>query len=133
VQVVLATAHWLRFGYGSEGNELHGITNRERVNNNRACIGTAVGRQRYVTRVLEPIAHAIGRHRALFGWLILNEGYSMVDKEDSVRTMRDASHTRTHAHTHTARARTDVHVHVHAHVYTCTYTSRFTHTRSVAR
>lgn len=48
VQIVLSTAHFLRFGYGGEGAELHGITNRDRVHHNRGLLATAQGVDAYV-------------------------------------------------------------------------------------
>lgn len=74
----------MRAGFGGETMTLHDLTNRDRVNNCRALLGTAAGRAAYVSRVLTPLLHAVGRHPALLGFLIINEGYSLVQKEDAL-------------------------------------------------
>ena len=86
VQIALSTAHFLRYGYGGEGTELHGITNRDRVANCWWLLATSTGTAAYVHTVLNPILNRLGRHPALLGFLIVNEGYSMVRKEDTVLT-----------------------------------------------
>ena len=74
LQIVLSTAHFLRYGYGGEGGVLHEITNRDRVANNHALFATPQGNAAYVRRVLQPLLQRIGKHPALFGFLIVNEG-----------------------------------------------------------
>ena len=132
VQIALSTAHFLRFGYGGEGTELHGITNRDRVANCKGLLATTAGTRAYLSnvasgashraqlaswlppglaalqepqstactcftadravlsscmrQVVDPMLRLLEGHPALLGFLIVNEGYSMVAKEDSVLT-----------------------------------------------
>lgn len=78
VQVVLSTAHFLRFGYGGEGAELHEVVNRDRV---AYCVGlfaTERGMNAYIQAVLDPLLTKVRGHPALLGFLVVNEGYAMV-------------------------------------------------------
>ena len=74
IQVVLSTAHFLRYGYGGEGGELHELVNRDRVNHLRGLVGTSEGTTAYTKTVLEPLLQAVREHPALFGFLVVNEG-----------------------------------------------------------
>ena len=92
LQLVLSTAHFLRFGYGGPDFELHGIPNRKRVNNLQVMLSSEAGTAAYIQHVLEPLLNAIGPHPALLGFLVANEGYSMVAKDDkNVPTETDAT------------------------------------------
>jgi len=86
VQVVLSTAHFLRFGYGGEGAELHEIVNRDRVAHCVGLFATERGMNAYIQAVLDPLLTKVQGHPALLGFLVVNEGYAMVRKEDSVLT-----------------------------------------------
>ena len=48
VQLVLSTAHFLRFGYGGPDFELHGITNRQRVANLHLMLSSEEGIAAYL-------------------------------------------------------------------------------------
>ena len=67
VQLVLSTAHFLRYGYGGEGFVLHDITNRDRVHNLKNLLGTTVGTTAYIRKVLDPLLVAVDGHPALMG------------------------------------------------------------------
>ena len=86
VQVVLATAHFCRCGWGGCDKVLHGVRNGDRVARNHQMLSTEDGIAGYVEHVLDPILRTIGRHPALFGFLVLNEGYGMVRAEDNLFT-----------------------------------------------
>ena len=84
VQVVLGTSHWLRYGFGGADGVLKGlISNRERVENNQRLVGTEEGVGAYIAHVVRPLCRRIGRHPALMGFLVVNEGYSMVPHEST--------------------------------------------------
>jgi hypothetical protein len=92
VQVVLATAHFLRFGWGGPENTLGGIKNRDRVVNIQRMMSSSAGIDAYIERVLDPLLEAIGPHPALMGFLIVNEGYAMVRKaEKALSSETDAT------------------------------------------
>ena len=57
VQIALSTAHFLRFGYGGEGTELHGITNRDRVANCKGLLATTAGTRAYLSNVASGASH----------------------------------------------------------------------------
>ena len=86
VQVVLATAHFCRCGWGGCENSLRGVRNADRVARNRKMLGTAAGIDAYLRNVLTPLVEAVGRHEALAGFLIMNEGYSLVRSQDNLFT-----------------------------------------------
>ena len=72
VQVVLATAHFLRCGWGGCEHTLMGVRNSDRVRRNHRMMATAAGLQAYLDHVVSPVVAAVGRHAALFGFLVLN-------------------------------------------------------------
>jgi hypothetical protein len=78
LQIVLSTAHWLRYGAGGETPE-----NVTRVNNNRFMFEDTVATQAYIDNVIKPITQAIGVHPGLFGYLIINEASGMFYSEDA--------------------------------------------------
>ena len=86
LQIVLGTAHFLRFGYGGPDNVLNGISNRERVRNIHSMMTNESGIAAFLERVIDPIAASLGGavHPAVLGFLIVNEGYAMVRKDDKV-------------------------------------------------
>ena len=84
LQIVLGTAHWLRFGYGGPEQELHGISNRQRVANIQRMMTTDAGVAAFLARVVDPIVAELGDHPALFSVLIFNEGYAAVNKDEKV-------------------------------------------------
>ena len=77
-----AAAHFFRYGFGGADYTLHDITNRQRVANLHHMLTDGAGMAAYLQRVVEPMLDALGPHPALFGFLLLNEGYSMVGKDD---------------------------------------------------
>ena len=84
VQVVLGTSHWLRYGFGGADFVLKGlISNRERAENNRRLVGTEEGIAAYIAHVVRPLCRRVGRHPALMGFLVVNEGYAMVPHEST--------------------------------------------------
>ena len=82
-QVVLATAHFLRCGWGGCGNQLRGVPNSDRTDHDFRMMATEQGITAYLSNVIDPILDTIGHHRALFGFLVLNEGYGLVRQEDN--------------------------------------------------
>ena len=64
LQIVLSTAHFLRYGYGGESGVLHDVVNRDRVAACHTLLTTREGTESYLRTVLEPLLHAIGRHPA---------------------------------------------------------------------
>lgn len=83
VQIVLSTAHFGKYGWGGADNEIGGILNKDRVANNMRMINTEAGRTAYITNILDVMIDSIGLHPALFGYVICNEMYGMVDPEDT--------------------------------------------------
>ena len=73
-----APLHERRWGWGGADGVLAGISNAERARNNARLLSTGTGREAYIAHVLRPLLGSVGRHAALFGFLIVNEGYSMV-------------------------------------------------------
>ena len=86
VQVVLVTAHFLFCGWGGCGAAVRGIDNQARVTANHAMLSTERGIVAYLDHVVDPLIEAVGPHEALFGFLIVNEGYSMVRAEENLFT-----------------------------------------------
>ena len=82
VQIVLATAHFLRYGWGGADNVLGGVKNSVRVQRIQRMMTTEEGMKGYQQHVLQPMIEAIGPHPALMGFLVVNEGYFMVKKDD---------------------------------------------------
>ena len=89
LQVVLSTAHFLRFGWGGAAKVVRGSTNQQRVQRNQQLFLNPV---RFAQVVLVQIAAALGKHPAVVGFLLVNEGYAMVRKEDKpLSDVTDAS------------------------------------------
>ena len=84
LQLVLATSHFLRCGWGGCDAVLQGVQNLERVERNLRMLSTPPGLEAYLSNVLDPLLEAVGRHDALLGFLIINEGYFVVRTEDSL-------------------------------------------------
>ena len=82
VQIVLATAHFLRHGWGGADNVLGGVKNSDRVARIHRMMTTEEGIKGYQEHVLQPMIETIGPHPALLGFLVVNEGYFMVQKDD---------------------------------------------------
>ncbi|WP_172665885.1 T9SS type A sorting domain-containing protein [Flammeovirga sp. OC4] len=82
VQVVLSTAHFLKYGWGGEDNVIGGIRNGDRVNNNYKMMTTDYGIQNYINKVINPMCTKIGTHPALLGFVIINEAYGMTSSQD---------------------------------------------------
>lgn len=83
VQVVLSTAHFLKYGFGGATNEINGIVNQVRVDNNFNMLTTEQGVADYIANVIEPMCDTIGTHPALLGFVVINEAYGMTDKQDT--------------------------------------------------
>ena len=86
LQLVLATAHFLRCGWGGCENTLMNVKNSERVARNLVMMATPRGLQAYLDNIIDPIVASVGRHGALFGFLVLNEGYFLVRPQDNLFT-----------------------------------------------
>jgi hypothetical protein len=87
LQIVLTTAHFLRFGSGGEGGSLNtgstSVPNALRVANNEKMFTENAGTQAYIDNVIIPMTQAVGAHPALLGYVISNEGYGMTTKSGS--------------------------------------------------
>ena len=80
-------AQFLRCGWGGCDNVLRGVRNADRVARNHAMMSTAEGLQAYLDRVIDPMLASIGpSHEALLGFLVLNEGYFLVRREENLLT-----------------------------------------------
>jgi len=86
LQIVLGTAHFLRWGYGGADNVLHGIANRARVSNIHRMMKAEAGVAAFLETVVDPIVDALGGvpHPAVYSFLVFNEGYAAVRKDDKV-------------------------------------------------
>lgn len=82
VQVVLSTAHFLKYGWGGETAIVNGTSNLDRVNNNLKMFTTDAGIQAYINNVIKPMTDSIGIHPALLGFCISNEAYGMTKSID---------------------------------------------------
>ena len=86
VQVVLATAHFLRCGWGGCEHTLMNVKNSDRVRRNHKMMTTAAGLEAYLNNVVSPLVVAVGSHASLFGFLVLNEGYFLVRPQENLFT-----------------------------------------------
>lgn len=86
LQLVLATAHFLRCGWGGCENTLMNVKNSDRVARNHIMMATPRGVAAYLENIVDPLMSSIGRHNALFGFLVLNEGYFLVRPQDNLFT-----------------------------------------------
>jgi hypothetical protein len=95
LQIVLSTAHFLRCGWGGcdatlrcgqAGKNTCRVRNLDRVDHNLRMMATDDGINAYLERIVSPALDALGAHPALFGFLIVNEGYFMVRQTENLFT-----------------------------------------------